>query len=223
MNKIFFYLLLCVVSTAHSAINLGQTRVIYNENDKAAMFDVNNNTDKPYMVQTWLDNGNPDETPANLPMLITPPILKLDGHKSAVLRAIYQGNGFPEDVESVAWINVQEIPTIENEENTLQLAQRIRIKLFYRPVGLNMTLPEAVEKLQWQCHGHTLRAVNATPLHISLTQLHINGQNIDADMINPHGERTFALSQQKVSHIGFSWVDDYGGTNAVNNVPVSCN
>lgn len=95
MNKVFFYLLLCVVSTAHSAINLGQTRVIYNENDKAAMFDVNNNTDKPYMVQTWLDKGNPDETPANLPMIITPPILKLDGHKSAGLRAIYEGNGFP--------------------------------------------------------------------------------------------------------------------------------
>lgn len=92
------------------------------------------------------DKGNPDETPANLPMIITPPILKLDGHKSAVLRAIYQGNALP-DVESVLWINVQEIPTIENEENTLQLAQRIRIKLFYRPAGLNMTLPEAVEKI----------------------------------------------------------------------------
>lgn len=155
-------------------------------------------------------------------MIITPPILKLDGHKSAVLRAIYQGNGFPQDVESVLWINVQEIPTIENEENTLQLAQRIRIKLFYRPAGLNMTLPEAVEKLQWQCHGNTLRAVNPTPLHISLTQLHINGQNVDADMVNPHGERTFTLSQQKVSHIDFNWVDDYGGTNAVNNVPISC-
>jgi P pilus assembly chaperone PapD len=48
-----------------------------------------------------------------------------------------------------------------------------------------MTLPEAVEKLQWQCHGNTLRAVNPTPLHISLTQLHINGQNVDADMVNP--------------------------------------
>lgn len=66
MNKVSFYLLLCVVSTTHSAINLRQIRIIYNENDKAVMFDVNNNTDKPNMVQTWLDKGNPDETPANL-------------------------------------------------------------------------------------------------------------------------------------------------------------
>lgn len=116
MNKVFFYLLLCVVSTAHSAINLGQTRVIYNENDKAAMFDVNNNTDKPYMVQTWLDKGNPDETLANLPMIITPPILKLDGHKSAVLRAIYRGNGLPMILNRYCGLTCRKSPPLKTRK-----------------------------------------------------------------------------------------------------------
>lgn len=213
MNNYLLSLLLCIAGSAQAAVSLGQTRVIYHEQDKAATFDVKNNTDAPYMVQTWLDSGNPDETPAQLPMLITPPILKLDGHKSAILRILYQGHGFPSDVESVLWINVQEIPTVNEADSTLQLAQRIRIKLFYRPTGLVITLPEAVEQLQWQCHGATLRAINPTALHISLTQLKVNGHEVDADMLGPHSEHDFKLTQAVNSPFSFSWVDDYGGLN----------
>lgn len=219
MNKLLLCLLMCVAGSTQAAISLGQTRVIYNENDKAATFNVVNNVDEPYMVQTWLDRGNPDETPTNLPMLVTPPILKLDGHKAAVLRTIYQGSGLPQDIESVLWINVQEIPTVSDTKNALQLAQRIRIKLFYRPAGLDINLPDAVAKLQWQCHGTTLRAINPTALHISLTQLHVNGRDVDADMVNPRAQRDFSLKQAVSGPFNFSWVDDYG---AINTVSATC-
>ncbi len=219
MNKLLLCLLMCVAGSTQAAISLGQTRVIYNENDKAATFNVVNNVDEPYMVQTWLDRGNPDETPTNLPMLVTPPILKLDGHKAAVLRTIYQGSGLPQDIESVLWINVQEIPTVSDTNNALQLAQRIRIKLFYRPAGLDINLPDAVAKLQWQCHGTTLRAINPTALHISLTQLHVNGRDVDADMVNPRAQRDFSLKQAVSGPFNFSWVDDYG---AINTVSATC-
>lgn len=219
MNKLLLCLLMCVAGSTQAAISLGQTRVIYNENDKAATFNVVNNVDEPYMVQTWLDRGNPDETPTNLPMLVTPPILKLDGHKAAVLRTIYQGSGLPQDIESVLWINVQEIPTVSDTKNALQLAQRIRIKLFYRPAELDINLPDAVAKLQWQCHGTTLRAINPTALHISLTQLHVNGRDVDADMVNPRAQRDFSLKQAVSGPFNFSWVDDYG---AINTVSATC-
>lgn len=112
-----------------------------------------------------------------------------------------------------------EIPTVSDTKNALQLAQRIRIKLFYRPAGLDINLPDAVAKLQWQCHGTALRAVNPTALHISLTQLHINGREVDADMVSPHAQRDFSLKQAVSGPFNFSWVDDYG---AVNTATATC-
>lgn len=222
MKNILFLFFLSLSATAHAAISLGQTRVIYNEDDKAATFDVINNADQPYMVQTWLDTGNADKTPANLPLLVTPPIIKLEANKRAVLRTIYQGEGLSQHQESVFWVNVQEIPMVSSKTNSLQLAQRIRIKLFYRPSGLQVTLPQAVQQLRWECSNTRLTAINDTPLHISLTEVELAGRHIDADMVDPHARRTFALPEKGQGKMAFSWVDDYGAVNRVDNVAVSC-
>lgn len=218
MKRILICLLLSISASLQAAINLGQTRLIFEENNKAATLEVNNNVDAPYMVQSWLDKGDPEQTPANLPMIVTPPILKLDGRKSAMLRVLYQGNGLPENKESVLWLNVQEIPQANTTANGLQLAQRIRIKVFYRPASLNMTLSEAVEKLQWRCTGNNITVDNPTPLHISLASLHFSGRNMDIDMVNPYAQRTFSLPQAVPRHVAFTWINDYGGQTRVDNV-----
>lgn len=211
MKKTLCSLLVMTAFSSQAAISLGQTRVIYNGDAKAASVEVKNNVDAPYMVQTWLDAGDKNSVPKNIPMLVTPPIMKLDGNKSAVLRVIYSGSGLPQDVETVYWINVQEIPGVSHDQNALQLAQRIRIKLFYRPQGLGITLPEAAEKLQWQCKGNHVHVTNSTALHVSLTSISVNGRSSDADMVNPHASADFTLPQVANGLISFSYINDYGG------------
>lgn len=77
-----------------------------------------------------LDTGDRNQVPKNLPVVVVPPILKLDAAKTAVLRFIYSGTGLPQDKETLLWINVQEIPPAPKQENVLQVAVRTRIKLF---------------------------------------------------------------------------------------------
>lgn len=223
MKQLFCLLVLLVSTTSHAAISLSQTRVIYNADDKAASVEVKNNVDTPYMVQTWLDTGDEASTPKNIPMLVTPPILKLDGQKSAILRVIYQGVGLPQNVETVYWINVQEIPQTSEENNNLQLAQRIRIKLFYRPDNLGVTPDEAAEKLVWQCQNYTLTVSNNSPLHVSLVSIRSGSTDMEADMVNPHASEHFLLPKGWHSgKITYSWINDYGGTSSKESSAVSC-
>lgn len=53
---------------------------------------------------------------------------------------MYTGEPLPADRESLFWMNVKAIPSLDEKlanENTLQIAIQSRIKLFYRPSGLS--------------------------------------------------------------------------------------
>lgn len=102
--------LLMFSMSAFSGIQVGATRVIYNGASQSSSLSIKNDSEDTYMVQTWLDTGDPTQNPKGLPILVTPPILKLASNKEAVLRFIYSGQGLPQNKESLFWINIQEIP-----------------------------------------------------------------------------------------------------------------
>ena len=58
MKKIVAALLLLASLEASAGIQVGQTRVIYNGNEKSAALSIHNDTDETWMVQTWLDTGD---------------------------------------------------------------------------------------------------------------------------------------------------------------------
>ena len=129
-----------------AAITIDASRVIYSGKDKSASLKINNRSSKNYIVQTWLDTG-PETPSSGLPIVATPPLVKLRPEQSAQLRFIYSGTGLPADRESLFWVNIQEVPPAPEENNILQFAIRTRLKLFYRPQGIATSLPKAVEKL----------------------------------------------------------------------------
>lgn len=106
--------LLMFSMSAFAGIQVGATRVIYNGGSQSSSLSITNDSEDTYMVQTWLDTGDSTQNPKGLPILVTPPILKLSSHKEAVLRFIYSGQGLPQDKESMFWINIQEIPQRPN-------------------------------------------------------------------------------------------------------------
>ncbi len=84
----------------------------------------------------------------------------------------------PKDRESVFWFNVLEVPPKPDadkvaNQSLLQLAFRTRIKLFYRPEGLNGLPSDAPAALKWSwatSAGKTaLRVANPTPYHVSFS------------------------------------------------------
>lgn len=227
MKKFFAALLMLGTFSSYAGIQVDATRVIYNGTDKSASLPIHNDAAEAYMVQTWLDSGDRNQVPKNLPIVVVPPILKLDGAKTAILRFIYSGNGFPQDKETLLWINVQEIPPAPKLENVLQVAVRTRIKLFYRPTTLKTTLDEQVKKLRWQREGSRLLAINDGPLHITFGALHLKNSagktvDVDANMVNP-GDRLsidIPAGANVNNKISFSYINDFGGRTEVKDVPV---
>ncbi|MBT0724692.1 molecular chaperone [Rosenbergiella sp. S61] len=221
MKKLNLLLALLFLSyQASAAVQLMATRVIYKSSNTSAALPIHNESTGNYLVQTWLENAN--KGTANIPLQVVPPILKLDAGKDASLRFIYSGTSLPSNQESLFWINIQEIPPATKEGNTLQIAIHNRIKLFFRPDGLNTNLDEEAKKLIWSKSGNTITIKNNGPMYISLNTLNIsssNSKNLDLDMIPPFSSKTVTLptGYSITNGVSYSYINDFGGITEIKN------
>jgi fimbrial chaperone protein len=204
---------------AVAGVMLGGTRVILGEKDREASIPVKNTGTSPYVVQAWIDAG---EGKNKTPLLVTPPLSRLDPGKENILRILRVAGELPADRESVFWLNVKEIPEKSNEENVLQIAVRSRIKVFYRPSKLAGRSEESRGQLKWavstgpEAQGAVLKIGNPTPYNVTFTGLNINSgqQLINADMVPPFGEMSYPLTAAKAPQaiqVNFTTLNDYGG------------
>jgi len=221
MKKLFAAVLFIYSASAAAGIQVDESRVVYNGNAKSASLDIRNDQNDTYMVQTWLDRGDATKIPKDIPIQVIPPVLKLAGNKEAILRFIYAGQGLPQDRESVFWVNVQEIPPAPKEANTLQIAVRTRVKLFYRPAGLNTTLEQQVENLKWHKQNNKLVIENPGPLNITFSVLKLTNSagkqwQVNADMVNAFGQLTVNLpaGAEAASRVQATYINDFGGNSA---------
>lgn len=159
---------------AGAGVMLAGTRVILGEKQREASIPVKNTGTAPYVVQAWIDAG---EGQNKTPLLVTPPLSRLDPGMENILRIMRVGGKLPTDRESVFWLNVKEIPEKSKEENVLQIAVRTRIKIFYRPSNLSGHPGEARAKLKWAVSanhsgpGAVLKVANASAYHVTFTGL----------------------------------------------------
>lgn len=213
-------------AAASAGVMLGGTRVILGEKDREASIPVKNTGGSPYIVQAWIDAG---EGQTKTPLVVTPPLSRLDPGSENLLRIMRVTGGLPLDRESVFWLNVKEIPERPKEENVLQIAIRTRIKLFYRPAGLTSKSEEARAQLKWVVlsdgDGTVLRIANPSPYHVTLTGLKVNGgqQELRPGMVPPFGESRYpllAMTSPQSVQVNFSTLNDYGGETPEESVKV---
>ena len=213
MQKFLIVFLFFCLPQAQAAIQIESSRIIYAGNAKSASVKINNFSEDNYIVQTWLDK-NEKEKDKNLPMVVTPPLVKLRPEQSAILRFIYSGQGLPDDRESVFWVNIQEIPPASKQENVLQLAIRTRLKLFYRPTRLKADLAQEARNLSWDIKDNKLILVNNGPLHITLTSVLMRDKNgktftVNVPMISSFSKESVTVfSQARMATMSF--INDYG-------------
>ena len=208
---------LLAASQATAGISLSSTRLIFDGSHKEAGITVRNNGEA-VLIQSWVDTDN---TP-NAPFAVTPPLARVNGLEQQLLRVIYEGAGMPADRESVVWLNVQEIPQASKLQNTLQLAVRQRIKVFFRPAGLKAEAYLAPATLKWRLverGGKSLLMVNNPGLYhvsiaeISLTSGALREQPFDSLMIAPGEQKEFALKHftpGQTPNLLFRSINDYG-------------
>lgn len=133
MKKILTFLIIFLfpLLSYSNGVSLGATRIIYNSNIKQTNL-VITNSDKQnsFLIQSWVSDNQGIK---NNDFIVTPPLYILDANKENALRIMYTGAPLPEDRESLFWMNVKVIPSLQDElakENTLQIAIQSRIKLF---------------------------------------------------------------------------------------------
>ena len=206
-------------SGAQAGIVLNTTRVIYQGTDKEASFGVHNSGSGEILLQTWLEPRSEAGAEVKPPFVVTPPLTRMPGNGRQLLRVIYAGAGLPQDRESVFWLNVQEIPQ-SAAENTLQIAVRQRIKVFYRPGGLKGDPQDAPEQLIWRLAGDDAVLVeNPGPYHVSMLKVATRQGdaqllNVDARMIAPRETVRLNLKSRSVHaplELSFISINDFGG------------
>ena len=144
-------------ASAQAGVALGATRVIYPAGQKQVQLAVTNNDDNStWLIQSWVENADGQRDGR---FVITPPLFAMQGKKENTLRIIdATNNQLPQDRESLFWMNVKAIPSMDKSklsDNTLQLAIISRIKLYYRPGKLALPPDQAAEKLTFSRSGRT--------------------------------------------------------------------
>ncbi len=205
---------------ADANIVINGTRVIYPEKNKDVIVQLVNNGDDPALVQAWIDDGDINSTPetANVPFLLSPPVVKVAGNNGQQLRIQKIGSNLPPDRESVFYLNVLDIPPIpENLQglNTLQLAIKSRIKLFYRPAGLKGSIEKNVGLIEIQAVGAGFKVINKSPYFFTLAnvdQADKKNMLINSVMVAPFSSLLAAtkIRVSKGSNYTLVYVDDLG-------------
>lgn len=233
-NPILFILcMLLVAGQAQAAITISGSRVIYPSSSQNVSVELSNNGDVPVLVQSWLDSGDADIQPGeeSLPFVITPPVARVEARSGQSLRLAYIGHGLPQDRESLFWLNVLEIPPKSAEaedQNTVQVALRTRIKVLFRPDKLEGNLADAADGLRWRWgsstpNGQELIVDNPSPYYLNFANLEVSWSggraSVETTPIQPMGQQTFVVSGvhgvSPGASINGAWINDYGATTTV--------
>ncbi|AHG20261.2 pilus assembly protein PapD [Chania multitudinisentens RB-25] len=201
-----------------ASVVISGTRVIYPSDAKEVSVKISNGGPSPVLLQSWIDNGDTNAKPSaiKVPFVLTPPMNRVEAGKGQTLRISFAGGSLPMDKESVFWLNVLEVPAktqTKTEENRLQMAFRSRIKLFYRPAGLEGNANEAIKAITWSSQGNQVQATNPTPYYVSLINLSVNGKKLNQMMVAPHSTMPLNLVGNAGSKISGSFINDYGAVN----------
>lgn len=205
--------LLLSSSFANAGIVIGGTRIIYDGNKKESSLSINNPDNIPYLIQTWAESvaGGAEKAP----FIVTPPLFRLDGGQHNVLRVVRAGGSLPENKESLYWMNIKSIPSSEQQttKNTLQIAVKTRIKLIYRPAGLNGLPEENTDKMRWSRSGNSLQVTNPTPFYMNFQQVSVGGKEIaGATYVAPGATTTLTLpAGAHASSVKWMIINDFGG------------
>ncbi|MCE9785982.1 fimbrial biogenesis chaperone [Shewanella algae] len=229
-NRCLFVTTLLFCQAATASVVMTGTRVIYPGDAKEKSVQLANNDSFPNVVQLWTDINNPQSTPENAdgPFAVLPAVAKVKANGGQTVRLIYTGEALPTDRESVFYLNFLQIPPAEKasgNENKMLIMLRNRVKIFYRPEGLNIKVTEVPNlinfSVQSQANGLQVEVANASPYFASFTRGSLNYQGrevaLPVEMVAPFSKVSWAVDNIKLvpqtqATINFTLVNDLGAS-----------
>lgn len=118
-------------------------------------------------------------------------------------------------------MNIKSIPSVarNNDKNVLQISVKTRIKLFYRPDGIQSPTEDDFNKVSFKRSQGKVEVINPTPYYISFYTLKVGGVLLDTTnvMVPPKASATYNYAGGKSSSDKVAWqfINDYGGNSKV--------
>jgi len=229
-HQVFFLLLItCLSSLCHSGILAGATRIIYQEQDREKSLLLANTNSYPILTQVWVDDGSKNPDDPHSPFVVLPPIFQMSAAEIKGLRLIYNTMALPDDIESVFWLNLYEIPATAKtqfNDNYLNLGMDTQLKVFFRPKQLK---PLSIESIASQLTfsfvqqglNQFIQINNPTPYHVTLLQINLSTSTQQTTarhpemMLAPKQHKLYQIEQAhfniiKNQPIQFVLIDDQG-------------
>jgi chaperone protein EcpD len=213
-----------------ASVVISGTRVVYTLAEKEQTVRLSNDGKQAALVQIWIDDGDikADPNTAKAPFLVSPPISRIDPGKGQSIRLIHTGEPVPQDVESLYYFNLLEVPPKPSAEQAdaqlLQFAFRTRIKLFLRPPALEGSANEAAAKVTWKIERRDdnweVKVSNPTPYHVTFLKVELKSADATATdaaggMVGPRGMASFkptgASGSAAWTTLEYRFINDQGG------------
>ncbi|HBO24799.1 MAG TPA: fimbrial protein [Providencia sp.] len=203
--------------SAHSAVTLDRTRIIFPGTEKSINVTItNDNPEEAYLAQSWIEDLQGNKLTKGA-ILATPPLQRIEPNSNSLVRlsTTPELSKLPQDRESVFYFNLREVPPKSNDGNTLQIALQSRVKLFYRPASI---LPESETK--WT-HKVTLTKIakgyrinNTTPFNLTVigfgnSKSASEQSTFNVVMVPP--KSTHDVVSPTLSTPYLTYINDYGG------------
>ncbi|ENV32450.1 fimbria/pilus periplasmic chaperone [Acinetobacter gerneri] len=216
-NSVLSITLACLATSSFAnqnvigGISLGSTRIIYPMDAKqVSLAIVNSNLKERFLINSWIEATDEKKSKD---FLITPPLFVAEANTENTLRIVSLATNLPQDRESVFWVNVKAIPSIDKanlvDKNILQLAVLSRIKLFIRPNHLKMKPEAALNELKFSKSADGVYVNNSSPYHVSFVNIHIDNQKLPNTMAAPFAQTKIA--SKTGAKLSYQTVNDYGG------------
>lgn len=206
-------LLLCP-SVFAGGITLGATRVVHYADAAQSTFSVSNKTDaSTYLIQSWVENATGAKTSD---FIVTPPLYTSAPDSENVLRIISSGVAHPQDKESLYYLNIKAIPSVDKKAlethkgGSLIVAPLMQVKLFVRPVGLTPSREQAADKLVFTRKGANLNIHNPTPYYLTLVDMKAGTKALQDVMVPPRESVSLPLPTGSGSTVSWSSIGDHG-------------
>lgn len=203
---------------ANAAIVPDRTRVIYHEGEPSVSVTVSNKNPKlPFVVQSWIEDEK--SVKISSPFMVLPPLLRIEPSDSNVLRIVkLPGGALAQDRESVFYLNIREIPPKSEAVNAMQIALQSKLKLFYRPKGVQPKRGEDVGlrlNLQFDPVAKKMTIDNPTPFHVTVVGLLAGAEKskipLETVMISPMSKVEVPLNALAAGKLYVSNMNDFGG------------
>lgn len=195
-------------------VSLGATRVIFPAGKSEAWVTMNNTSNTSFLVQSWVEAYSAQD-PQGKKFVVTPPLYRQE-NGSTRLRIVPVAGDFDKSKESVFMLNVKTVPVskkVTKGANVVQFAYLMKIKLFYRPDGLQGKPADAFEQLTFSRSGNTLTVKNPTPYFVTFRDLSVGSSKI-ADvthMVPPLGSQSYAIPGAGGNVVKYKTINEFGG------------